>query len=63
MLEEHLSGRIDHGNRLWLLLNEEIWWRVHLDQADVAELEGEMRGIVGLIGENSVEGQKPRAHK
>ncbi len=50
LLDEHLSGRVDHGNRLWLLLNAEIWWRVHLDQVDVAELEAEMREIVGGNG-------------
>lgn len=47
MLAEHLSGQVDHGNRLWLLLNAEVWWRVHLDQVDVDGLEAEMRGIIG----------------
>ena len=28
LLEEHLSGRMDHGNRLWLLINSEIWYRM-----------------------------------
>jgi asparagine synthase (glutamine-hydrolysing) len=28
LLEEHLSGRVDHGNRLWLLINSEIWYRM-----------------------------------
>jgi asparagine synthase (glutamine-hydrolysing) len=28
LLQEHLSGRIDHGNRLWLLINSEIWYRM-----------------------------------
>jgi asparagine synthase (glutamine-hydrolysing) len=28
LLEEHLSGRADHGNRLWLLINSEIWYRM-----------------------------------
>jgi hypothetical protein len=49
-LNGHLSGQSDHGNRLWLLLNAEIWWRVHLEQADVGELEAEMRDIVGGVG-------------
>jgi asparagine synthase (glutamine-hydrolysing) len=28
MLQEHLAGRVDHGNRLWLLINSEIWYRM-----------------------------------
>jgi asparagine synthase (glutamine-hydrolysing) len=28
LLQEHLSGRVDHGNRLWLLINSEIWYRM-----------------------------------
>ncbi|MDP9008559.1 MAG: asparagine synthase (glutamine-hydrolyzing) [Pseudomonadota bacterium] len=28
LLQEHLAGRIDHGNRLWLLINSEIWYRM-----------------------------------
>jgi asparagine synthase (glutamine-hydrolysing) len=28
MLHEHLGGRVDHGNRLWLLINSEIWYRM-----------------------------------
>jgi asparagine synthase (glutamine-hydrolysing) len=32
LLEEHMSKRFDHGNRLWLLLNAEIWYRLYIDQ-------------------------------
>jgi len=28
LLGEHLSGRVDHGNRLWLLINAEVWYRM-----------------------------------
>ncbi|MEP6546165.1 MAG: asparagine synthase (glutamine-hydrolyzing) [Gammaproteobacteria bacterium] len=28
LLEEHLAGREDHGNRLWLLINSEVWYRM-----------------------------------
>ena len=28
LLEEHMSGRVDHGNRLWLLINYEVWYRM-----------------------------------
>jgi len=30
LVSEHLSGRVDHGNRLWLLLNAEIWYLMHI---------------------------------
>ena len=28
LLREHMSGRVDHGNRLWLLINSEVWYRM-----------------------------------
>ena len=28
LLAEHLLGRVDHGNRLWLLFNAEVWYRM-----------------------------------
>jgi asparagine synthase (glutamine-hydrolysing) len=30
MLQEHLSKKFDHGNRLWLLLNAEVWYRMFI---------------------------------
>jgi asparagine synthase (glutamine-hydrolysing) len=32
LFAEHRAGRRDHGNRLWRLLNLEIWQRVFMDQ-------------------------------
>jgi asparagine synthase (glutamine-hydrolysing) len=28
MVNEHLARRADHGNRLWLLINAELWYRM-----------------------------------
>ncbi len=28
LLGEHMSGRLLHGNRLWLLINSEVWYRM-----------------------------------
>ena len=28
LLQEHMAGRVDHGNRLWLLINAELWYRM-----------------------------------
>jgi asparagine synthase (glutamine-hydrolysing) len=36
LVEEHRAGTSDHGSRLWLLLNLEIWWRIFLDGEDKA---------------------------
>jgi asparagine synthase (glutamine-hydrolysing) len=40
LLREHQQGQRDHGERLWFLLNFEIWQRIFLDNhspADVSE--------------------------
>jgi asparagine synthase (glutamine-hydrolysing) len=47
MAEQHLSGRVDHGNRLWLLLNAELWYRIRIEAQDVGELSEEVRGVLG----------------
>ena len=31
LLEEHRAGKIDHGQRLWLLCNSEIWYRMYIE--------------------------------
>ena len=31
LLDRHLGGREDNSNRLWLLLNSEIWYRMQID--------------------------------
>ncbi len=36
LAEEHRRGEGEHGDRLWLLVNLEIWQRVFLDGEDVA---------------------------
>lgn len=32
IFEEHSSGRSDHGNRIWRLLNLELWFRVCIER-------------------------------
>jgi asparagine synthase (glutamine-hydrolysing) len=41
-LAEHLQGKRDHGNRLWLLLNAEIWYRIHIDKQASEEFKADM---------------------
>jgi asparagine synthase (glutamine-hydrolysing) len=38
LVAEHLEGRRDHGNRIWLLLTAELWYRHYISQASVEEL-------------------------
>ncbi len=45
MLAEHRAGAADHGNRLWLLLNSDVWYRMFIkgqseDQLGQLILEG-----------------------
>ena len=43
MLDEHLGGRADHGNRLWLLINSEVWYRMMILGASKEDCRGESR--------------------
>jgi asparagine synthase (glutamine-hydrolysing) len=38
LLDEHLSGRVDHNFRLWILLNLEFWYRMYFDQDSLESL-------------------------
>ena len=38
IIAEHRSGYRDHGNRIWRLLNLELWFRVCLEQASLDDL-------------------------
>jgi asparagine synthase (glutamine-hydrolysing) len=40
LLREHLAGHVDHGNRLWLLINSELWYRMMI--------LGQSRGALGV---------------
>ncbi len=34
LVNEHLSGRMDHNFRLWILLNLEMWYRIYFEGQD-----------------------------
>src|SRR5687768_10238317 len=53
MAEEHRSGRARHGDRLWLLVNLEIWQRVFCEGEDPA-------AVMQVLNANSL-GQDGRA--
>lgn len=45
LLAEHLSGKKDNGNRLWLLLNSEVWYRMHIKGESKDSLYNDIRGF------------------
>ena len=47
LLQEHESGKRDHGQRLWTLLTLEWWHRLFMDQSDIMVPE-----LSPLTGEN-----------
>ncbi len=41
LLDEHIRGRYDHGDRLWALLNLELWHRMFIDRIPDGKLYGD----------------------
>jgi len=46
LLRQHLVGEADHGNRLWLLLNSETWYRMFIEGQSREELSSAIQGGV-----------------
>jgi asparagine synthase (glutamine-hydrolysing) len=42
LVNEHLSRQYDHGNRIWLLLSAEVWYRRYIGRRSEADLELEI---------------------
>ena len=42
LLTDHLERRQDHGQRLWLLFNSEIWYRMYIDGMKKEELQQQL---------------------
>jgi asparagine synthase (glutamine-hydrolysing) len=42
LVTEHLDRRRDHGNRIWLLLAAEVWYRRYISHRSTADLEAEL---------------------
>jgi asparagine synthase (glutamine-hydrolysing) len=42
LVHEHLSRQYDHGNRIWLLLSAEVWYRRYISRRSEADLEMEI---------------------
>src|SRR5438093_9982408 len=50
LADEHRAGTWDHGLRLWLLVNLEIWQRIFVDGEDVAEVMQPVEGRCASSG-------------
>jgi asparagine synthase (glutamine-hydrolysing) len=46
LLREHLERRRDHGNRIWLLLTAEVWYRRYISRRSTGDLEAELSEAV-----------------
>jgi asparagine synthase (glutamine-hydrolysing) len=44
LVEEHMARRADHSNRLWLLINAELWYRLTIKGESKADLSAELAG-------------------
>jgi asparagine synthase (glutamine-hydrolysing) len=42
LVDEHLTRQYDHGNRIWLLLSAEVWYRRYISRRSEADLEIEI---------------------
>jgi asparagine synthase (glutamine-hydrolysing) len=42
LVNEHLERRLDHGNRIWLLLSAEVWYRRYITGRSEADLAAEL---------------------
>jgi asparagine synthase (glutamine-hydrolysing) len=49
LLDEHQNSKTDHGNRLWLLLNSEVWYQMFVEQHSVDELSAGLSEAAGLV--------------
>jgi asparagine synthase (glutamine-hydrolysing) len=45
LLRSHLAGRADHGNRLWLLINAELWYQMMIEGRSRDDLRLELRHL------------------
>ena len=45
LLDEHLTGLIDHNYRIWLLLNLELWHRLFIEDKKVEDLQEQIESL------------------
>jgi hypothetical protein len=55
LLEEHRRGDADHAQRLWLLCNAELWYRLGIRDEGIEGLREQIRVALGS-GERAAAG-------
>lgn len=45
LLSEHAAGKVDHGQRLWLLLNSEVWFRMFIGGQVESQISGRIEEL------------------
>jgi asparagine synthase (glutamine-hydrolysing) len=45
LIEEHRRGRVDHHVRLWMLLNLEVWYQIHIQRVEVSAITDYLRDL------------------
>jgi asparagine synthase (glutamine-hydrolysing) len=50
LVQEHGDGKVDHGNRLWLLLNSEVWYRLYIERTTTEQLSEEISEAAQFAG-------------
>ena len=61
LLREHLAGHVDHGNRLWLLINSELWYRMMIQGHTRDMLAGELAAARADAARHSIGAQAATA--
>jgi asparagine synthase (glutamine-hydrolysing) len=46
LVDEHVSGRVDHNFRLWILINLEFWYRLYFENESVESLSAIIDGMM-----------------
>jgi asparagine synthase (glutamine-hydrolysing) len=54
IVDEHLARRYDHGNRIWLLLSAEVWYRRYISRRSEADLEIELADRMAEAGPSTL---------
>ncbi|MBE9573487.1 MAG: asparagine synthase (glutamine-hydrolyzing) [Proteobacteria bacterium] len=49
LLNEHLRKKTDHGNRLWLLCNAEVWYRMYIEKQGRDSIKGLLNRSAALL--------------
>jgi asparagine synthase (glutamine-hydrolysing) len=47
LVAEHVAGEANHDERLWALINLEIWQRLYLDGEPVESVSGRRQAMAG----------------